>query len=325
MPELPLVSVVIPTYNRRELLGQAVASVLAQAYPRLEVVIGDDGSTDGTAEWVDSLGDRRVRLLSTPHTGHIGRVRNLAAGEGTGELIAFLDSDDVWLPGKLEAQVAAMRARGARWCYTGYELMDVDGWPLPFRSGGYKPISGRIVRELLTCEASAYIGTMVVERSLFESVGRFSEDARLAFRGDYELALRLALAADVLALPEVFTRVREHPGRSTGAISDPFERSAMAYELFLELAPPADLARIARRVCARHLADGAAHRLARGEYPAAARLLVRSFAADPAGPWLRTALSGVRRVLGRRAPASPLGSSEANAGEVGPRGATRGR
>jgi glycosyltransferase involved in cell wall biosynthesis len=264
--------------------------------------VGDDGSTDGTAGWVERLADPRVRHLRLPRTGHVGAVRNRGAEAGAGELIAFLDSDDLWLPRKLEMQVRAMRHGGARWSYGGYELMDDSGAVVPFRAGGCEVRSGRIAREVLTTEIGVGTSTLVVERTLFAEVGGYSEDPRLAYRGDHELALRLALRAEAAAVPDTLARVREHAGRSTRALADPYERTARVYELFPERDPPADLARLARRILARHLADAGAHRIAGGEYASAARLLGRSLrqAADPLLV-ARAAASGVRaRLAGRR-------------------------
>ncbi|HET7463262.1 MAG TPA: glycosyltransferase [Longimicrobium sp.] len=298
---LPLVTVVIPTWNRLPLLRQAVASVLAQTWPAWELVVADDGSDDGTAAWIAELGDPRITCLSAAREGHVGRVRNRGAAAGSGPLIAFLDSDDVWLPEKLEAQVAALRDAGAEWSFTGYELMDADGRTVPFRAGSGEARSGWIARDLLAGEIGVDISTLLVTRGLFERVGGFSEDPRLTARGDHELVLRLAVGAPVCGVPRVLTRVGEHPGRLTHALADPHERSARVYELFLQHRPPAGLATLARSAHGEHLRTAARARLARGEYAAAARLFVRAFRAHPApGPLARAAAGAVRDRLRAR-------------------------
>jgi len=297
----PLVTVVIPTWNRLPLLRQAVESVRAQTWSAWELRVADDGSTDGTAAWIAELGDPRVRCVAGPREGHVGRVRNRGAAAGSGPLLAFLDSDDVWLPQKLETQVAAMREAGAEWCFTGYELMDEDGRTVPFRAGSGEVRSGWIARDLLAGEIGVDISTLLITRGLFTRVGGFSEDPRLAARGDHELVLRLAVQASAAGVPRVLTRVREHPGRLTHGLADPHERSARVYELFLERRPPAELASIARRAHGEHLRTAARARLARGEYAAAARLFARALRAHPApGPLARAAAGGVRDRL--RAP-----------------------
>jgi glycosyltransferase involved in cell wall biosynthesis len=104
-PDLPLVSVVLPTHNRLECLPRAIDSVLGQTYERLELIVVDDASEDATTDYLQRLGDRRVRWLSLETRGGAGRARNAGVRNATGDLIAFQDSDDEWLPFKLERQV----------------------------------------------------------------------------------------------------------------------------------------------------------------------------------------------------------------------------
>ncbi|HEX6747222.1 MAG TPA: glycosyltransferase family A protein [Longimicrobium sp.] len=257
----PLVTVVIPTRDRLPMLRQAVASVVAQTYPRWELVVADHGSTDGTAAWLAEMDDPRVRSIPTDPARHVGHVRNRGAAMGTGDWIAFLDSDDVWLPRKLELQVAAMRGSPARWCYAGYELMDGAGRTVPMRLGEYRPLSGRIAREVVAQQANVFVGTLLVERRLFEELGGFCEDERARGREDYELEMRLALHAEALALPDVLARVRDHPGRMTARMPDTYEREAAAYELFLEAGPPEELARLARAMRSRSLVEALGRRM----------------------------------------------------------------
>jgi glycosyltransferase involved in cell wall biosynthesis len=272
----PLITVVIPTFNRLELLREALASVVAQTYPHWQMMIVDDGSTDDTVAAVQALGDPRVQVISRPHVGHIGRLRNAGAAAGTGQLIAFLDSDDVWLRDKLERQVAEMRRHGATWSYTAFEMMDSRQRPIPMKSGVYRPLSGWIVRDLVADRTGVMTSTLVVSRRLFESIGGFSENPRLTTRGDLELALRLTLTAEACGLPDILTRVREHADRTTATLSAPFERTALAFDEFLALKLPSDVRRAARRCRARHLLQAARQRHAIGQYAAAAGLLGRA-------------------------------------------------
>lgn len=110
---LALVSVVIPTRGRRELLARALRSVFAQSYPRLEVLVIDDGSDDGTAEMVAALDEPRLRWLPNEQPLGAGYSRHRGAGLATGRFIAFLDSDDWWLQDKLWIQLEAAEALGA--------------------------------------------------------------------------------------------------------------------------------------------------------------------------------------------------------------------
>ena len=272
----PLITVVTPTFNRIGLLREAIASVVAQTYPHWQMVVVDDGSTDDTVAAVRALGDPRVQVISQPHAGHIGKLRNAGAAAGTGELIAFLDSDDVWMSDKLEKQVGEMRRHGTQWSYTGFEMMDARQRPIPMKSGVYRPLSGWIVRDLIADRTGVMISTVVVSRQLFASMGGFSENPRLTVRGDLELALRLTLTAETCGLSDILTRVREHAARTTATLSVPFERTALVFDEFLALPLPQDVRRAARRCRARHLSQAARQRNALGQYAAAAGLFGRA-------------------------------------------------
>lgn len=112
----PLVSVIIPTRNRIDLLLRAVRSVQRQTYPHLEIIVVDDGSTDGTSEVIEALGDPRIRCLRHHLQRGGGAARNTGIGAATGELIAFLDDDDEWLPEKTEEQLRVLKGFDAVAC-----------------------------------------------------------------------------------------------------------------------------------------------------------------------------------------------------------------
>ncbi|MDB4948283.1 MAG: glycosyl transferase [Gemmatimonadetes bacterium] len=312
--EHPLVSVIIPAYNRLPLLRRTLASVQEQTYPSWEVVVVDDGSTDGTADAVESLRDPRVSVVRLPRTGHLGRVRNAGIRATTGAYVAPLDSDDVWLPGKLRAQVDALRAPGARWAYTSYELVDEDGRRLPFLAGSGDTRGGWIVRDLLTMRIGVANSSLLVERALLREVGAYSEDAALPLRGDLELCLRLAYHARAAAVPRVMVRVLEHRGRTTHRAADPHALTASACERFAAWCPDPELRRLARREQGRHLLKAAAMWMDRGRHADALRLLLRALPrASPrhlAGAALRRLMRGFR-------------SSGVAAPEGGARGASR--
>ena len=202
----------------------------------------------------------------------------------------------MWLPGKLEVQLAALNKSRARWCYSNFELINESGVAIPVKAGMYKPLSGRIVKELLTTEATVTMCSVMVQRSLFDEVGGFSSDPRLPYRGDYELALRLALKAEVTALPEVLVHVLEHEGRVTNRLKDGHERTALAYEIFLHSKPGKELKQLAKRRRASHLAEAASRRMNGGEYAIAGKLFARALA-NGAGwkQWLAALYHGIRR------------------------------
>ena len=301
MRETPLVTVVIPTWNRLPLIDEAVRSVIAQTYPHWELIIVDDGSTDGTADHLREFGESRLRVLPVPHCGHLGKLRNIGIAAGTGELIAFLDSDDLWLPQKLEAQVRALAESRAGWCYAGYDMIDSNGHPTPMKFGKYRPLSGRIVREVLTYQLTASITTLMIRRELFDAIGRFSEDSGLTSHCDQELAIRLALHADAVAVPlPILARMREHEGRMTRIQIDPHLHSARIFEVFLDAKPPADLAVLARGLWARETLEAGRDHLAAGRFAPAARLFgVTLMRGADLRSWARALARGLRDWLFR--------------------------
>lgn len=127
-----LVSIIMPAFNAQSFLTLAIESVLAQSYANWELLVIDDASTDATASIVRSyaLRDPRVRLLTNHHGKGVVGARNSGIDTAQGEFIAFLDSDDSWLPNKLTAQVALMRDSGCALSATAYRMVDAQDAPL---------------------------------------------------------------------------------------------------------------------------------------------------------------------------------------------------
>jgi O-antigen biosynthesis protein len=123
----PKVSVILPTYNRMRVLPRAVASVLSQTFRDLELILVDDASTDGTADWVKKLDDPRVRYLGHPTNKGGAAARNTGLAAARGDLVAFQDSDDEWAPGKLALQVAALESHPEAGVSYGACLRQGDG------------------------------------------------------------------------------------------------------------------------------------------------------------------------------------------------------
>lgn len=127
----PLVSVIMPAYRASAYIAEAVRSVMAQTYPNWELLVIDDGSDDDTCAIVEGLAaaDRRIRLLRTPENLGAAGSRNRGLDCAAGEYIAFLDSDDLWLPDKLQVQLERMESTGAGLCCCSYSIMDSAGNP----------------------------------------------------------------------------------------------------------------------------------------------------------------------------------------------------
>lgn len=274
MDDSKLVTVVIPTWNRAPLVDEAIASVVGQTYADWELIVVDDGSSDDTADRLSRRALPNLRVMQTAHLGHVGKLRNLGARAGTGAFIAFLDSDDLWRPKKLETQVHAMMTdTGAGWSYTEYSLFSEDESEIPLRSGQAPAVSGDIVCALLKQETGICPCTLLVRRAFFEQIGGFSEDERLAARDDVDIALRMARASPAIAIAERLTRVREHEGRLTNTLSAAHEHSAAAFEFFLKSETDRELRRLARRRWADCLWNAGAERLLDGEFGYAGTLL----------------------------------------------------
>ena len=192
----PLVSVIIPTYNRREMVREAVDSVLAQTYRNFELTIVDDGSDDGTPEVLAKYGEA-LQVCTQPNLG-VAAARNRGVLCATGLYLAFLDSDDLWLPRKLEAQMAFMQKNPwAQICQT-EETWFRHGVRVNPRMKHRKP-SGDIFRpslELCLVSPSAVMMT----RRLFDAVGGFDETFTAC--EDYDLWLRIAKFCPVPLLAE---------------------------------------------------------------------------------------------------------------------------
>lgn len=206
----PLVSAIIPTYNRREWVQLAIDSVLAQRGAAVECIVVDDGSTDGTGEALRARYSDRVRYVYQENQGE-SAARNRGAGEARGDFLAFLDSDDLWLPRKLEHQVAFLRRNpdcGAVYCQAyaiderGREILRLP-YGAHVRGGRVRLI--QILRSGLPLSGS----TPMIRVQAFRQIGGY--DTRIRHGEDVDIAIRLLLdntAVDMIARPLV--KIRSH-------------------------------------------------------------------------------------------------------------------
>lgn len=204
------VSVVIPVYNGRAFISSAVESALAQAPAVAEVLVCDDGSTDGTRELVESIGGR-VRLIRLPHSGDPSLVRNAGVERASGELVAFLDADDVWLPGKIEAQVAALAARPG----VGLVCANALRQTAPGIVEGLEPLlppdagSSGWVLDSLVVNNFIVTSSVLAHRTVLLDAGLFSADEHLPGVEDYDLWLRVACITQVAYLERPWLLYRD--------------------------------------------------------------------------------------------------------------------
>ncbi|HDR7795232.1 TPA: glycosyltransferase family 2 protein [Bacillus luti] len=127
--EAPYISVITPSYNSLRFIDETILSVQNQSYENWEMIIVDDASTDHSAVKIKTIieGDSRIRLLSSKENIGAAKARNMAIKEARGKYIAFLDSDDIWLPNKLEIQLLFMEEKNVAFSYTSYSLIDENG------------------------------------------------------------------------------------------------------------------------------------------------------------------------------------------------------
>jgi glycosyltransferase involved in cell wall biosynthesis len=207
-----LVSIIIPTYNRAATIADAVESALSQTYQPIEVIVVDDGSDDDTAAALAGYADR-IRLIRQENAGP-SAARNRGVAESSGEIVAFLDSDDTWLPEKIRKQVELMQEGGQRMncCVCNADIRGMDGEPAG-TSFGLAGLAPGVARGRWTNPAEVLAGgfllfnqVVAVRRSAFDAVGGFRPELRLL--EDYELALRLAASGEwgILTEPLVLKR-----------------------------------------------------------------------------------------------------------------------
>jgi glycosyltransferase involved in cell wall biosynthesis len=208
--DLPEVSVVIPTRNRRRLVSLALASVLDQREVRLEAIVIDEASTDDTTAMISSIADPRVRLVR--HQAPLGKAaaRNRGIAEAKGEWVAFLDDDDIWAPDKLLLQLQALRTAGRSWAYTGAVNITEDHRIL----GGAPPSAPEEVAQMLH-RVNAVPGgcsSVVVKRQTLLPEG-FDGQYRLC--EDWDLWIRLARIGLPAYVPKPLVGYRVHSGNSS--------------------------------------------------------------------------------------------------------------
>lgn len=212
-----LVSVVMPAFNSEATIGESIKSVLKQSFQGWELIVVDDGSTDGTAEVVNSFSDERIQLIIQVNSG-VSSARNAAITRSSGQYIAFLDSDDIWHPEKLRKQLDFFKKHPEigllytdKMCF--YESLDNAFFC------EYKIDVGidDDYQRLLTHD---YISTLTVmtRKDVLEHVGVFKSDLRCA--EDWDLWIRIAKNFSVSVIREPLAYYREHPGGISKNVAD---------------------------------------------------------------------------------------------------------
>ena len=246
-PTAPEVSVVVPTRNRKDLLLRTLHSVLAQQAVELEVLVIDDGSTDGTEQMIRSLRDDRIVSARHETPRGVAMARNAGAAMARGRWLALLDDDDLWAPDKLTRQLSVARQAGAAWVYGGaVEIDDAES----LLGGAPPPEPDLMVRELTRRNLMpAGSSNVVVHTDTFHSAGGFDE--KLRHLADWDMWLRLARSGPPVCVSAPLVAYRLHPGQATLDT-----RGMMAEARVLRDRHGADLTSIRRWVAWSHLRRG---------------------------------------------------------------------
>ena len=247
MSTVPLVSVIIPTYNRAAWVKEAAASVLAQSFRDYELLVVDDGSTDATLEALVSSG-RQVKVLRSARQRGVSAARNLGAAAARGEWLAFLDSDDLWLPDKLARQMDYMESNP--------ELSICQTDEIWIRNGvrvnppeTHRKVGGDIFfRSLERCSVSP--SAVMVHRGLFEAMRGFDETLPAA--EDYDLWLRIAWRYPVGLMPEPLVIKR---GGHSDQLSRQWGLDRFRIQALIKLMGEPDLSPPLRQAAQRTLAE----------------------------------------------------------------------
>jgi glycosyltransferase involved in cell wall biosynthesis len=190
------VTVVVPTHNRRQLVAQAVHSILRQEGVSLELVVVDDGSTDGTGPWLDRIAatDSRIKIVHHERPRFISSARNAGIAKASGRWVAFCDDDDLWAPDKLSSQLAALRASSARWGCTGVVVVDEHLEII----GHHHVEGGEVLGRLLEVNTIPTGSSVIAELGLMREIGGF--DPVLRGSEDWDVWIKLGQHSPLAAV-----------------------------------------------------------------------------------------------------------------------------
>lgn len=307
------VSVVIPAYNVRPFVEEAVRSALDQEHAPLEVIVVDDGSTDGDYRFLEAI-DSRVRVVRQENRG-VSAARNLGCRLARGEYVAILDADDVWLPWKLREQVyymlshpnaAAVFCRGFDWRP---DRMSRERAESECAAYGRDPETFRVVPELeFICGIPVAPSSLLVKKAVWGVIGGFDE--RLSRAEDIDFNIRLSRAFTVGLLRTVGVLYRQHESNSTGKLQNRNHWAEVIERAVADEWRPHFTSQVRNALANVHFAHGYRH-FWHGSAAVARREIWSAWRASPlntkyAAYAALTLLPGAKRLLGRyRCPDGP--------------------
>lgn len=275
----PLVSVVVPNYNCGRFLRDAIDSVLQQSYAAREIIVVDDGSTDDSLAVLEPYGDR-IRVVSQRNQG-VSVARNTGIQHSRGELIAFLDADDMWRPEKLTKQVSLFQNPDVGLVYCAVEYVDEAARPLGTNVTGRR---GRVLRDIALLRGTIVLAggsTAVVRKTSFEKAGLF--DPKMSTAADWDMWRRIACYDEIDVVREPLMRYRLRPASMHRKI-DVFEHDMLHGFARMFTDPAAAAVRpLRRRAYANLFLVLSGSHLEVGHFGQAFKYACRSLALSPAG------------------------------------------
>jgi len=201
-----LVSIIVPTYNRGHLIGETIQSVIDQSYTNWELIIVDDGSTDDTKKRVEEFNDHRTQFHHIDHSGVLGKIRNIGIRYSKGDLVAFLDSDDLWLPDKLERQLSLLNS------YPQTSFVFGDGEQFGSRAVSTPELESLFVGsvfipQLIEEKFVIAPSTFLFKREVMNTTGLLNEQIS---GSDNDFFFRMAWSFDGIFCGEKLVQIRKH-------------------------------------------------------------------------------------------------------------------
>lgn len=226
MQKNPLVSVIIPTYNRGNLLHETIDSVLKQTYTNLELIVVDNNSTDNTDQIINNYNEPRIKYFKNNNYGVISVNRNYGIRRACGEYICFCDSDDLWEKEKIETQVVFMEDhQEIEFCCTNGKVIDENNI---VKKDYFKKTPPNVItfRKLITHNYIATLSVMI-RRKVISDIGLFDETKPLSGIEDLHFWLRIAQNSQVHFIPEFLFKYRIHGRNEMGDDSYRWARKCM--------------------------------------------------------------------------------------------------
>ncbi len=275
---MPAVSIVIPTLNRAHLVPRAIKSVLTQTCQDFEIIVVDDGSIDATKRIIQRFSDKRIKYIKHRQTRGPGAARNTGIDACSGDYIAFLDSDDEWLPKKLEKQINLFKRNIIKpgMTYCGVALIDLYGrnvkekWTPKYRGYVFKK---NLASNFIVSGSSS----VIVQKNVLKKVGNFDESFPSC--EDWDLWTRIAKYYEIDFVPEILVNCFLHSKR----ISSNFERIKQGLKLFSDKHKK-EIAKQKNYIKAQHFFHIGNHFCYYGYENPAKKYLMKAFAVYPINP-----------------------------------------